>query len=176
MNIATPGDCYARTMATPLVTVTSREKHVRKIERSSTVSMFCGIVYSNDVNLITERFIRHLNELYCDCLPLKIKFVGRKRFDKPWIISSILRRISEKSRVFKQFKAGLVSDHFNRKIRNEVNVLVKNAKKQYYKTVFNKCTNDIGRTWKNIRKIIAGSKTFGIGDIRQNGAVLTNQD
>ena len=83
------------------------------------------VLSSDDVNSVAENYLRRLNELYCSSFPLKIKHLGKKRFDKPWISSAILNHIKLKSRMFKLFKRGLITDRENKNVRNEVNVMVK---------------------------------------------------
>ena len=131
---------------------------------------------SDDVDNMTEKFIGRLNELYCLCFAIKIKYVGAKRFNKPWITNNNLQKIKEKSKAFKLFKAGLISDQENKSIRNRVNILVKHAKKDYFNNIFHRCSNDIGKTWKNIRKIIASNKRCGISDISHNNFNYTNHE
>ena len=54
--------------------------------------------------------------------------------------------------------------------------MVKNAKNVYFKNIFYRCSNDIGKTWKNIRRIIAGNKRCGISNISHNNFNYTNHE
>ena len=49
----------------------------------------------------TEYFINKLDKFYCQCFPIRVKYVSYKRLEKPWISSGILKSIKSKSTYFK---------------------------------------------------------------------------
>lgn len=137
-----------------------------------------SLVSSGDVNNITVKYLNRLNELYCSSFPLKIKYIGVKRLNKPWLTPALLCQIKEKSFIFKRFKLGLVSECVNKSVRNRVNVLVKKAREKYYKSVFDNCSGNIGKTWNTIRKIISASKsaTNVVSGVRVDEVYITRPD
>ena len=82
-----------------------------------------------------------------------------KRVSKPWLTPQLLNEIKLKSNMFKRYKLGIISELENKLVRNRVNVLVKNAKLKYHKTVFAECNDNLKQTWKNIRNLISSNKT-----------------
>ena len=121
-----------------------------------------SLVNTGDVNVDASNFIDRIDYLYCKSFPIKVKHISSKRLGKPWLTQDLLKQIKQKSFTFKKFKAGLVSESENKSVRNRVNVLVKRAKRDYYRTVLDDCTNDVGRTWKSIRSILSCNKNGSV--------------
>jgi len=109
----------------------------------------------SDVNVAVSFFIETVNDIYCSCFPLKVRYVGRKRLSKPWLTNEILKLAKLKSASFRKYKLGLISDYECRKIRNSVNGAVRKAKISYYRYRFQECVGDMRQTWKNLRKIVS---------------------
>ena len=61
---------------------------------------------SGNINKATDSFLNRLNDAYCSCFPIRIKYIGKKRLGKPWLNSNILRYIKYKSSSFKRYKNG----------------------------------------------------------------------
>ena len=64
-----------------------------------------------------------------------------------------MKNIKFKSRCFKYFKLRLISQEFNRQVRNKTNKLVREAKLCYYRTRFQDNARCIKDTWKDLRKL-----------------------
>jgi len=60
-----------------------------------------------------------LFEIYDRSFPLKVKYIGRKRFDKPWLTTGLIKSIRTKSRYFKLYKLGKISKEFNNAYKNQ---------------------------------------------------------
>ena len=95
-----------------------------------------SIMVGNDVNFLWEAFISKLNDLYCSCFPIKIKFISQKRISKPWVTLEIKRLIKQKSEYFKLYKMGLISRNTNNLFRNKTNSFISKAKSKYYLNLF----------------------------------------
>ena len=54
-----------------------------------------------NVNAVANLFISQLNKLYCDCFPVKTKYISPKRLQKPWLTTDIVEMIGAKSKYFK---------------------------------------------------------------------------
>ena len=130
-----------------------------------------------DINAATIHFITLINEIYCDCFPIKTKIMGRKRISRPWLTSDVMKDIKLKSECFKKFKLGLISAEVNKKVRNRVNNVVRKAKIKFYKTKFERNTGDIKSTWRDLRKLVSlGTKRQLIDSVRVNGTVVDDEN
>ena len=113
-----------------------------------------------DVNDMMNAYESVVNELYMKIFPLKTKFLGNKRINKPWISSSIMQIIKNKSKYFKLNKLGLISDESYKNYRNSVNSIIRRAKINYYSNIFNSNPNP-KKTWSTIKNILGhGKKTI----------------
>jgi len=55
-----------------------------------------ALVRPANVNLSFELFTEKINALYCECFPVKVKYLSEKRLSKPWLFSFILSQIPVK--------------------------------------------------------------------------------
>ena len=128
------------------------------------------------VNSLASKFVAKLDEIYCSTFPVRIKYVGVKRLQKPWLTQGILKSIKTKSHYFKLSKLGLISIDLNKKYKNKLTYVIRAAKKMYYSRVFSECKSDLKRTWHHIRGCMGGNKPRGSGvdylmvnDVRLDG-------
>ena len=129
----------------------------------------------NDVNLDINRFSVVINDLYCRCFPLKIKYVSRKRLEKPWLTNEILNSIKIKSELYKQFKLGLVTELNYKRFKNKLTNVINRAKKKYHFNKFNNSSNDIKSTWKHINNLIRTKKrNCEITRLKTDSGVITD--
>ena len=105
--------------------------------------------FSDDINESTPQFIRKLNDIYYSSFPIEIKFVTAKRLSKPWLSKAILNSVKTKSKYFKLYRLGLISQM----IYNVITSVVKRAKANYHKSTFLKSKNNMKKTWSYIREI-----------------------
>ena len=99
--------------------------------------------------------------------------MGRKRLSRPWLTPDVMKNIKFKSESFKKFKLGLITHVENKKISNKLNSIVRSAKEKIYKSKFDRSTNDIKSTWKELRKLESfNNKKQSINSIKVDGAVF----
>jgi exonuclease III len=122
------------------------------IDRLSSVDW--KVELQGDVNEKVVKFNYIVDELYCQCCPLKTKFISSKRLHKPWLTRGILQSIKTKSLYFKLLKLGIIDHNTNKEFKNKLTTVIRTAKNQYYKNAFKNCNDDIRKTWKLISNII----------------------
>ena len=111
-------------------------------------------IKSNDVNQYTSSFIDTLNVLYRRSFPLKTKYITHKKFNNPWLNSSVKELILAKSQYFNLYRLELVSRVENNLFRNKVKSLIKRRKKNYYLTQFNLHKSNMAKTWSLIKNLL----------------------
>ena len=97
-------------------------------------------------------FEQTLNDLYCSCFPLRVKYISIKRLQKPWLTPFILKAIKTKAQYFKLYKLGLVSEYDNKKYKNKLTNVIRCAKRNCFRNRFENWKHDLRDTWKNIKK------------------------
>ena len=122
-------------------------------------SLSANIDDRRHIDGLTAKFVTELDAAYCRCFPLREKYVKVKRLQKPWITPGILKSVKTKSMYFKLFKLGLISAELNRVYRNKLNIVVRQAKRQYFNNVFDCVTSDIKRTWHHLRYLLGRNKS-----------------
>ena len=102
-----------------------------------------------------------MNALIDKYVPLvKVTQKEFKRKYKPWITNDILRRISDKNKVFKRYVKCNIADvkktlHEQYKtLKNEITFLTRNGKKSYYEKYFSNNKDNLRKTWQGIKEII----------------------
>ena len=112
-------------------------------------------IMSGNVDEYAQNFIQLLNSIYCKCFPLKIKFTNNKRNDAPWLNSNLLKLIKSKSQYFHLFKIGVVSRAENNAFKNKVKLIIKKAKLNFYRNLFQKYKNNLKKTWDTMKSLIS---------------------
>ena len=109
-----------------------------------------GLDWSNimayDPSTYVGNFLTTINNLYCNFFPLCTKFITMKRMSKPWITSSILSLIKQKSDAFQLYRRGLITMRENNVIKNKINSAIRSSKQQYFKFKLIKFKNDMQKT------------------------------
>ena len=90
-------------------------------------SLFCNkiqefvwhSIFSNDVSLLTNNFLKTTNHLYCNTFPLCIKFISKKRLSKPWMNNYMLNLIKLKSQYFKSYRRNWISVEENNYLKTK---------------------------------------------------------
>ena len=133
----------------------------------------------NDVNFSLNQFFSNMNTLLDTHLPLRK--VSKKEFKqkfKPWVSNVILTKISDKNKAFKRYLKAKVpstkSDHLKtyKSLKNEITLLMRAGKKEYYKKYFSTNKNNIQKIWKGIKEIInIKSKNYDYPTCLQDGDV-----
>ena len=136
-----------------------------------------SLLLGNDVCADTLLFIQTLDRLYCSNFPLKTKYVSEKHFSKPWVSSTVKRLIIEKSKIFKEYKLGIVSREYNNRHRNLINKKIRDEKIAYFTRMFKNCTNDMRRSWKLIDELLCKKpKNTSINSLKVNGTEYVETD
>ena len=121
-------------------------------------------VENDDSSVFMDRFINKLNELYFRFFPLKTKFVLARNFLNPWMTPRIRKLVQIKSNFFKLLKLGLITKRENNRVKNKIKSIIDKTKLVYYKTMFERNTNNISKTWSLIKTLSApgsnGKKTI----------------
>ena len=140
-------------------------------------------IAKNDVNFSMESFISKIDGLLDIHLPLRK--VSKKEFKqkfKPWISNNLLIKIGDKNKAFRKYlKANnpvQKSQNFTKfkALKNEVTLLTRTSKKEYYKKYFSNNKDNIQKIWKGIKEIInIKSKNYDYPTCLQDGDVtITN--
>ena len=109
-------------------------------------------------NFKCEWFLDKLWDLYNRHCPKKTKTISLKKFMKPWINNEIKRKIRSKHNLFKGFKRGTVSFATYNQYKNNLNISIRRARKNFFIRKFNNCRHDIKKTWKIINSVLSTNK------------------
>ena len=107
----------------------------------------------NDVDMNTTIFIYKIESVFDKCFPICQKQITNKSLNNPWLTLSLVSSINELHELSKVSKQGLVDKEFYRFYRNNLNMLIRKAKGDYYDLKFKKCIGNMRKTWTNINKI-----------------------
>ena len=114
-------------------------------------------IFTGSLNEKVQRFSDKLNQLYFSNFPIMTKFISVKRLNKPWLSSAILKSIKTKSKYFKMFKLGQINSYTNNVYKNLLTKVIRKAKQNYYHSSFEKCQNDVKKTWKLINTLLSSN-------------------
>jgi len=131
----------------------------------------------NDVNHSFSNFFAKITELLDKHAPLKK--VSQKQFKqklKPWITDRILDKISLKNKFLKRSvmcknleRKKFLYDHY-KKLKNDITLLTRRGKKEYYQNYFDENKKNLKKTWKGIKDIVnVKSKNFEQPSCIQDG-------
>ena len=135
-----------------------------------------NLININNINTTFENFISHINKLYCESFPIKIKYVTNKRQDKPWISKEIKNLINLKSYYFKLLRKNLITKRTNNNLKNKVNRIVRNAKTQYYTHTFNSSKRNPRKTWEMLNGLMGQvSPKTHIENIKIDGNMIDSK-
>ena len=129
----------------------------QKLSQENWNDILHGIDAECDYNMFIERF----NKLYDGCIPLKKYKVNRRKIPQsPWITKGILKSITTKNKLYKEY---LRSPNEQRAVkfktyRNKLNNLIRKSKREYFYSKFKNTRNNIKETWKTINSIISRRK------------------
>ena len=108
------------------------------------------------IQTIITRFLNmHLKKLIQNVSPnVELNLMTKKHKKTPWITNRILRSINSRNKLYKKLKKTKIDSlsyitkksNFNR-CRNTLNKTITNAKRVYYKAIFNLYKHDMKKTW-----------------------------
>ena len=132
--------------------------------------------FSGDTNSDFKIFIEKLNSLYCRCFPQKIKYVSRKKIQKPWITPRLLHLLKYKNLMFTLYRKGVVTDEMNKLCKNKIQNIIRKCKENYYLEAFEKCKCDMKKTWDLIKDLNGSNHSINkIQSILCNGVEITDE-
>ena len=99
--------------------------------------------------------LNRLSGLYCRHCPKKTKNIAMTKLLKPWITNNIKQMANYKHYLFKQYKNNNATFTTYNTYKNNLNRLLKKAKKEYYNKKFNDCKKNNKKTWKIINSILS---------------------
>ena len=124
-----------------------------------------------------ENFINVLNKLYCNCFPIKIKYIKETSHAKPWLSSTLKKLIATKSKSFKLLQLGLISKESNNRLKNMIKTKIETAKRDFYKNYFHRNRNNIKKNWSMVKQIAGITKNKSkILKLIINDTELTNME
>jgi hypothetical protein len=126
-----------------------------------------------DFNATVELIQSELYKIYDRCCPLRVKTISNKSITKPWISGEIKNMISHKHELFQLFRMGIVQRAVYNQCRNELTLMLRRAKTNYFSAKFAACQNNIRLTWKNLNSIIRpDSQHLLLTEIVHDGRVI----
>ena len=108
------------------LSIDKKHKITFRLHNEATLSNFEAKIEQTNWNFIANiedvndqflAFQEFLNSMYQDCFPLKTKYIGNKRKNKPWITESTMDNIKMKSYYYKLFKNGIISREENNRLK-----------------------------------------------------------
>ena len=117
-------------------------------------SVLNEVFVSNNVNECFNRFHSHYSEIFFSCFPLKFKVIEKKASQKPWINTNLKLLIKERHKLqIKYLKRPITYEHSYKRLRNEVNDKLKQAKIDYFNSKLNEAALSSKETWNIINTI-----------------------
>ena len=113
----------------------------------------------DDVESSSREFVSHLNLLYQNSFPIKVKFVSNKRLKNKWVTSDVKKLINKKSEAFKKYRNGEITKEENNRIKNTLGSQINKAKYDYYLKAFENSKNDMKKSWKILGNLLGTKKT-----------------
>ena len=102
-------------------------------------------------------FQDYINTTYCDCFPLKTKYISDKRKRKPWITDSTMAKIKLKSNYYKQFKNGIITREQNNRLKNRLNKEINHDKSTYFQTLFSNSKGNMKKSWNALHSLLGSN-------------------
>ena len=78
-----------------------------------------------------DTYYNVFNNLCNDCFPITTKQVSNQRVKNPWITSGLLTSIRRKSTMYRDYRAGLITELQYKTFKNRVDALTRRTKKVY---------------------------------------------
>ena len=112
-----------------------------------------SLIRSDDINIYCSKFTETLNSIYCRCFPVKIKYISKNSFEKPWLSRPLKKLISAKSNYFRLYQLNLVTREENNRYKNRIKTLIRETKKKFITSYFRTNVNNMRNTWTMIKTI-----------------------
>ena len=126
-----------------------------------------------------DTFLKHFQNIYDECIPLK-KCTNKPKRDprSPWITKGLLKSINTKNKLYKQYLS-CPNDSNRQKFktfRNKLHSLIRKSKRSYYFRKFNHVKNNMRQTWKTINNVIGRVQKPNLADQyrHDSGTIITD--
>ena len=117
----------------------------------------------NDVNLSLSLLLSKIDELLDKYMPWKkVTSKDLKKKSKPWITNDIFNKLKLKSKIYGKYikckasqvdlKNTLLANY--KSLKNEITLLMRTSKKDYYNRYFTNNRKSLRKTWEGIKEII----------------------
>ena len=91
-----------------------------------------------------------MDELYNKYFPIKTKVLGKKAQYKPWVNQVLVNRIKIRDKLGKLSCKGRIDRAVYTRFRNILTQQIRESKANYFNNQFDRCKNNIRKTWKII--------------------------
>ena len=118
------------------------------------------IVFSEGANNKFDHLIKTIEVLHNTCFPLVNVKINQISDSKPWISKTLLNSVKKKNNLYKNFlktKSEAQLSEYNI-YKNKLQLIIRNAVKQYYSDKITECKGNMSKTWKVLNNIIEGKK------------------
>ena len=118
------------------------------------------IVNSEGANNKFDHLIKTIEVLHNTCFPLVNVKINQISDSKPWISKTLLNSVKKKNNLYKNYlKTKSEAQLSKYKIyKNKLQLIIRNAEKQYYSDKITECRGNMSKTWKVLNNIIVGKK------------------
>ena len=140
---------------------------------NSIVSLLEGV---SDPKTAFARFHKLIDKLYNKHFPIKTRILNKKDQIKPWITQVLVNRLKIRDRMAKLSNRGRIDRNTYTQFRNLLTKQIRNAKVKYFNDQFEKCKNDIRKTWKIINNTTKKNVNNRQTIIFEDNNVVNNQD
>ena len=136
-------------------------RNVQYFERLLMETNFTQVLENNDVNNSYDIFINQYLKAYELAFPLK-QINSKNRYVKrePWVTSGFIASTINKHKLYKKKMNNPTENNMNqyKTYLETYNIVKRQLKSAYYKTVLEQNKNDMKQTWKLINTLISKSK------------------
>jgi len=143
------------------------------------LSLFCNELNdcSDDLESRTDRFIDGFLGIYNECCKVRTKSMSRRKYLKPWITNSIMKCVTRKYDLFKQYKMNQIPYERYNSFKNVLTSILRRAKIRYYSNKFDACIGDIKKTWHLANSLVKPKivKTANI-ELEIDDCVISDQN
>jgi hypothetical protein len=137
------------------------------------------VLDNNNADDDYDKFVKHLKDVYDECIPLK-KYRSKPKKDprSPWITRGLLNSINTKNKLYKQYLR-CPNDNTQQKFktfRNKLHGLIRKSKRNYFFKKFEDAKNNMRQTWKTINNVIGRTQKQTLSEQykRESGTIITD--
>ena len=137
------------------------------------------LCHEGNVNGAYDLFITTYKMAYDKSFPQNIRKGKKQVLKKPWMTTALLKSSKKKEQLYLKYIKN--PNEINRSkfvtYRNKFKTIRLKAERYYYATEFNKCNNDLKKTWSLIRTITnTGQRDKAIESIKLDGTKIVDAE